>query len=96
MEGSAQNRTVLHKWLRYFCARGNREIVRAGDEKQLQSDNIFKTQQGRCTYELLTIVTACARPEQTQGGQTSQNGGVGGGGHETLLLAKKLLAFTSC
>lgn len=45
----------LPKRLIYFCAS---KIVRAGDEGQLQGNNIFKTQQGGFTYEFISVVTA--------------------------------------
>lgn len=83
MEGSTQKRTHHSppQAASVFLCKGE-QIFRAADKEQLQSNNIFKTQQGKCTYELLSMVTVYTRPEQIQGGQKSQHGGVGRDGQK--------------
>lgn len=46
--------------------RDARMIVRGRGDRSLKENSVFCAHQGRCTYEITTIVSACTRPTQTQ------------------------------
>lgn len=48
---------------------GDRTIVRARVGEWLQANIAFQTHQGRCSYELRDIVTACMRTVEIQARQ---------------------------
>lgn len=48
-----------------------RETIRAKDAGRVQGNGVFQTQQVRCTYARIAIVTTCIKPMQTH---AKQNG----------------------
>lgn len=65
--------------VRDFPRTGSGKIVKARDDRQLQGNHAFQTQQGGCAFGSSEIMGAWARPRQAQVRQSSSGGGGGGG-----------------